>query len=52
LINPQLQRIIDSINECYTTNNRNGFTFNSNTGVIWSETRKEKRWGKAFEEGK
>lgn len=30
----------------------NGFTFNSRTGVIWSETRRGKKWGKAFEEGK
>lgn len=48
----ELQRIIDNINECYTTNNRNGFTFNCSNGVIWSETRRGKKWGKAFEEGK
>ncbi|MBS4176925.1 hypothetical protein [Lederbergia citrea] len=46
----ELQSIIDSINGCYTTNNRTGFTFNSGNGVIWEETGRGKKWGKAFEE--
>ncbi|MRH41570.1 hypothetical protein GH741_02645 [Aquibacillus halophilus] len=46
----ELQRIIDSINSCYTTNNKTGFTLNSTNGVIWAKTRRSKKWGQAFED--
>jgi len=46
----ELQNVIDSINGCFTSNNRMGFTFNLGSGVIWSETRRGKKWGQAFEE--
>lgn len=46
----ELQSVIDSINGCYTSNNRTGFTFKTGNGVIWAETRRKKKWGQAFEE--
>lgn len=46
----ELQRIIDNINGCYTTNNKTGFTLNSKSGVVWAQTSRGKKWGQAFEE--
>ena len=45
----ELQRIIDNINGCYTTNNKTGFSLNSKNGVVWAQTSRGKKWGQAFE---
>lgn len=46
----ELQKIIDTINGCGTTNNQTGFTLKSKNGVVWAKSKTGKKWGQAFEE--
>ncbi|MFB9759254.1 hypothetical protein [Ectobacillus funiculus] len=46
----QLEVIINSLPDCFTTTNENGFTLKVRQGVKWGKTNRKKKWGQAFEE--